>query len=227
MRLNAIASTLVLLLAACGGESGSTNLVVREQRGDTLVLSIRGDGTWGGAARLSQVASFGDAEGSDTVTLGQIIALASGPDGRIFATDAQRLAVRVFDNALNPLALWGRDGSGPAELRNPDGGLAVLSDGRVAVRDPGNARMQIFSPDGASAGEWRVVDAGLRTRDNFGLHGDTLLSRVVVKAEGPIDTWLYGLARIAPNGVVLDTARMPVVGSARQTLVARRGNNTA
>ena len=226
MRLNPTAAALVLLLTACGNYS-SSNTTVREQRGDTLVLSIRGGGTWGDAPQLSPVASFGDAEGSDTVTLGQIIALASGPDGRIFATDAQRLAVRVFDDSLTPLALWGRDGSGPAELRNPDGGLAVFSDGRVAVRDPGNARMQIFSPDGASAGEWRVVDAGLRTRDNFGLHGDTLLSRVVVKAEGPIDTWLYGLARIAPNGVVLDTAILPVVGSARQTLVARRGNNTA
>ena len=227
MRLTPIASALILLLASCGDDRGSSNSVVRDQRGDTLVLAIRGKGTWGGAARLAPVATFGEAEGSDTVILGRIIALAAAPDGRLVATDAQRLAVRVFDAALRPLALWGREGSGPAELRNPDGGLAVLSDGRVAVRDPGNARMQIFSSAGASGGEWRVVDAGLRTRDNFGLQGDTLLSRVVVMAEGPIDRWRYGLARIAPNGMVLDTVMLPTAGAARPTLVARRGNNTA
>ncbi len=121
--------------------------------------------------------------------------------------------------------MWGRDGSGPAELKNPDGGLAVFSDGRVAVRDPGNARLQLFGRTGASAGEWRVIDAGLRTRDNFGRQGDTLLSRVVTKAVGPIDSWQYGLARITPDGQVLDTVPLP--SGARATLVARRGGNTA
>lgn len=226
MRPTLTALAFVLLVASCAKrESGDT--VVREQRGDTLVLRISGSGTWGDRARLTSSAAFGEAEGSDTATIGQIIALATGPEGRVFATDAQRHGVRVFDEQLRPLAIWGRDGSGPAELRNPDGGLAVLSDGRVAVRDPGNARMQVFNPQGASAGEWRVVDAGLRTRDNFGLQGDTLLSRVVVVAEGPIETWRYGLARIAPNATVLDTVVIPTLGAGRQTLVARRGGNTA
>ncbi len=213
--------------AACRPNDAPSSDVVREQRGDTLVLTYRGTGSWGPSASLERSSAFGEAEGNDTVTLGQIRALASGSDGRVYATDGQRLAVRVFDTDLNAVALWGRDGSGPAELRNPDGGLAVFSDGRVAVRDPGNARLQLFSATGASAGEWRVVDAGLRTRDNFGLQGDTLLSRVVVNAEGPIDAWEYGLARIAPDGRVLDTIVNPALRLPRRTLVARRGNNTA
>lgn len=227
MRISVTLSAALLLVAACTSSDSDRSAVIREQRGDTLVLRISGDGTWGSGARLKQAAAFGDAEGTDTTTLGQIIALASGPDGRIYATDRQRLAVRVFDATLQPVALWGRDGSGPAELRNPDGGLAVFSDGRVAVRDPGNARMQIFARDGSDAGGWRVVDAGLRTRDNFGVQGDTLLSRVVVNAEGPIDAWEYGLARIAPTGEVLDTLSTPVASAPRPTLVARRGGNTA
>ena len=39
-------------------------------------------------------------------------------------------------------------GEGPGELNSPGGGLAVLTDGRVVVRDPGNQRLQVFSADG-------------------------------------------------------------------------------
>lgn len=213
-------------LASCA-ERATDSVTTREQRGDTLVLVHRGPGVWGDAAILARRASFGDADGSDTVTLGNIRAIAVGPDGRVFATDGQRLAVRVFDAQLRPLGLWGRDGSGPGELRNPDGGLAVLSDGRVVVRDPGNARAQVFAADGTPVATWRVVDAGLRTRENFGRQGDTLLSRVVVNATGPIDRWEYGLARIGGSGSVLDTVVPPAPLRPPRTLVARRGNNTA
>lgn len=212
-------------VAACDGSPSSES--TREVRGDTLVIREAGAGRWGDAARLVRRATVGEAEGDDTVALGGILAIAVGADGRTFATDGQRLSVRVFDAGLRPLALWGRDGSGPGELRNPDGGLAVLSDGRVAVRDPGNARLQVFAPDGTPSDEWRVVDAGLRTRDNFGLQGDTLLSRVVVSYEGPIEAWQYGFARIAPDGRVLDTIALPPAALAPATLVARRGGNTA
>jgi hypothetical protein len=219
-------STAVLLAAACT-EGARAPDSMREQRGDTLVIVHRGAGTWGDSARLVRRATFGEADGSDTVTLGEIRAIAVGPSGRVFAVDGQHLAIRVFDADLKVVGLWGRDGAGPGELRNPDGGLAVLSDGRVVVRDPGNARAEVFSADGRSAASWRVIDAGLRTRENFGQHGDTLLSRVVVDYTGPINQWKYGLARIAPDGRVVDTVRVPPAELAAATLVARRGNNTA
>lgn len=224
MRLPLIA--LAALLASCNDTEAPNASTTRTQRGDTLVLRHAGLGEWGADATLERVASFGEAEGSDSVTLGEIVALAEG-SGRVYATDRQRLGVRVFDGALRPVAIWGRAGSGPGELRNPDGGLAVFSDGRVAVRDPGNARLQLFRLDGSSAGEWRVVDAGLRTRDNFGVSVDTLLSRVVTKAQGSIDTWEYGFARIAADGRVVDTVSTPTATIPRATLVARRGGNTA
>ncbi|MCC7115486.1 MAG: hypothetical protein IT520_14000 [Burkholderiales bacterium] len=195
--------------------------------GDTLVIRWRGEGVWGAGARLVPEATFGAADGNDTVTLGGIVALAEGRDGRIFATDGQRRAVRVFDSTLRPVAIWGRDGRGPGELGAPDGGLAVLRDGRVAVRDPGNARIQLFGPDGAPAGQWAVIEPGLRTRDNFGISGDTLLSRVVTDNSGPIESWTYGLARVSGDGRVIDTIAIPVGRLPRATLVARRGGNTA
>lgn len=222
-----VASVLVSLVASACSDASRTSTLTTEQRGDTLVVAYRGVGSWGDGVRLVRRASFGEADGSDTVTLGEIRAIAVGPDGRVFAVDGQRLAVRVFDADLGVLGVWGRDGAGPGELRNPDGGLAVLSDGRVVVRDPGNGRAEVFDADGRPAGSWRVVDPGLRTRDNFGRQGDTLLSRVVVDATGPIDRWTYGLARIAPDARVLDTVVPPVPTLTAPTLVARRGNNTA
>lgn len=227
MRIAPCTSAALLVLAACTGDDLARGDAVRSQRGDTLVLQIGGEGRWGREASLREAAAFGEADGSDTAILGQIVALAVGPDDRVYATDRQRLGVRVFDAELRAIGIWGRDGSGPGELRNPDGGLAVFSNGRVAVRDPGNARLQLFGVGGGSAGEWRVVDAGLRTRENFGRQGDTLLSRVVVRADGPIDSWVYGLMRIAPDGRVLDTLSFPLAPNARPSLVARRGGNTA
>ena len=219
---------VVALCTACAPQDRpDSSGPFREQRGDTTVVRSQGAGLWEDGARLVRAAGIGAASGSDTVTFGEITAIALGPDGGIYATDGQRLAVRVFGAELQPLAIWGRSGSGPGELQGPDGGLAVLPDGRVAVRDPGNARLQLFNGEGAPAGEFRVIPGDLRTRDPFGRQGDTLLSRVVVDATGPIDTWSYGLARISPEGTVLDTLALPAPALPPQRLVARRGNNTA
>lgn len=225
VRAAARTGVLAGALVACAGPDPRTP--TRAQRGDTLVVSHRGDGVWGDAPQLERRSAFGEADGNDTVTLGEIRAIAVSDDGRVFATDGQRPGVRVFDAELRAVALWSRDGAGPGELRNPDGGLAVLSDGRVVVRDPGNGRAEVFGADGQPSASWRVIDAGLRSRDNFGQHGDTLLTRVVVDYTGPIDQWRYGLARIAPDGRLLDTVALPTPTLSPPTLVARRGNNTA
>lgn len=225
-KVTALGASL-LFAAACDASPSSSSGLTRETRGDTLVLRYSGAGSWGEGARLERAATFGETEGNDTVLLGRIVALAAGDDDRVYATDGQLLSLRVFDDALRPVGLWGRSGSGPGELKNPDGGLAVLSDGRVALRDPGNARLQLFNRDGSPAGVYSVIDAGLRTRDNFGLQGDTLLSRIVVDYSGSIDQWKYGFARIAPDGRILDTVRVPDGELSPAKLVARGGGNTA
>ncbi len=210
--------------AACG-DAGQP-VVARTRAGDTTVVQYRGtpDGL---AATLRLTATFGAAEGGDTVALGRIAALAVGATGRVYALDAALPAIRVFDATLNAVAIWSRSGSGPGELRSTDGGLAVLADGRVAVRDPGNARLTLLDSTGRHAASYGVISAGLRTRDNFGRSGDTLLSRVVVDATGPIDEWQYGLARISPAGTIIDTVRAPTPTLPKLALVARARGNTA
>jgi hypothetical protein len=170
---------------------------------------------------------FGIEAGSDTATLGEISALTLAPDGRVLALDANIPAVRVFDADLRPIAIWGRRGAGPGEFNGPDGGLAVLSDGRIAVRDPNNARIQLLGPDGRDAGSWGVISAQFRARTNFSRMGDTLLSRVVMDQNVSIDQWRFGLMRIAPDGRVLDTLLLPKSDLPTLTLKARRGGNNA
>lgn len=53
----------------------------------------------------------------------------------------------------------GREGGGPGEYKQPDG-LTVLPDGRVLVRDPGNARITVYSPMGDFLEDWRHPAGG-------------------------------------------------------------------
>ncbi len=93
MRIRLIVVAQAALIASCTPADTEGREDVRTQRGDTLVVGIRGAGAWGAATQLQRVAAFGEAEGTDDVTLGNIIAIATAPD-RIYATDGQRHAVR-------------------------------------------------------------------------------------------------------------------------------------
>jgi NHL repeat-containing protein len=83
-------------------------------------------------------------------------ALAVGPDGSLYVTDdSQR--VTVISPAGKVLRRWGKPGSGPGEFKfiqpeptNPTrlGKIAVGPGGNVYVSDSGNARVQVFTPQG-------------------------------------------------------------------------------
>ena len=84
-------------------------------------------------------------------------ALALGPDGNLYVTDLSQ-RVTVISPAGTVLRRWGKPGTGPGEFRfiAPDptsptetlGKIAVGPDGKVYVSDSGNARVQVFTPDG-------------------------------------------------------------------------------
>jgi streptogramin lyase len=84
-------------------------------------------------------------------------ALAIGPDGNLYVTDVSQ-RVTVISPAGTVLHRWGKPGSGPGELKfipgdptvptDVDGKIAVGPDGDVYVSDSGNARVQVFTPEG-------------------------------------------------------------------------------
>jgi DNA-binding beta-propeller fold protein YncE len=80
-------------------------------------------------------------------------ALALGPDGFLYVTDACNHRIQVFDREGNLVRLFGQPGSAPGELNYPYD-LAFDEDGNLNIVEYGNHRVQKFSPTGESLGVW-------------------------------------------------------------------------
>jgi hypothetical protein len=118
---------LLVVVAACVaaacGEAGDA------RRGSTLT----------GVVDLT----IGSMEGDDELVFGRVSGLVLHPDGRIIVSDVQANQVRVFSPAGEFLFAFGREGAGPGEMSGPCC-LAFDRDGRLWVRDGGNARYSVF-----------------------------------------------------------------------------------
>jgi hypothetical protein len=136
-------------------------------------------------------------------------ALAVGPDGNLYVTDMSQ-RVTVISPAGTVLRRWGRPGSGPGEFKftsvdptNPTdihGQIAVGRNGMVYVSDSGNARVQVFTPQG------RFV----RQLGSFGSGKGQFLSpyHLAVDATGDVyvaDDQAGTLSKFSPAGQVLWT----------------------
>ena len=133
--------------------------------------------------------------------------LAIGPDGNLYVTDVSQ-RVTVISPAGTVLRRWGKPGSGPGEFRfisvdptNPadvHGDIAVGPAGEVYVSDSGNARVQMFTPDGRFIRQFGSEGSG---------KGQFLqLYHVVVDSAGNVyvtDDGAETLAKFSPAGTVL------------------------
>jgi sugar lactone lactonase YvrE len=95
--------------------------------------------------------------------------LAVGPDGNLYVTDlSQRVTVISPDGTV--LRRWGKPGSGPGEFKFIPGdprtptavqaSITVSPDGDVYVSDSGNARVQVFTPDGGFVRQFGSFGSG-------------------------------------------------------------------
>lgn len=211
---------------ACGGsnDAGVSATVERDSIGDTLVVRTLAGSLWGDEkGQLVPELTIGVLDGPEELIFGNLRALAVDPNGRIFALDGQIPAVRVFDIEGQFMRTIGRHGEGPGELGQPDSGMRILSDGRLVVRDPGNARLQVFDAAGEALETWPVIPGGFNTSSPMlGSRGDTLLTPVLIDREADVSEWAMGLQRVGPDGSIADTLRQPDAGYEAPTLEARR-----
>ncbi len=224
--LAAPATFLALVLTAgCGGDAdaGSTLEVVRDTVADTLVVRTVAGSEWGAGATLVPEVTIGVMEGDEHYMFGTLRSMAVGPDGTIYVMDGQIPAVRVYDADGTYRTTLGRNGEGPGEFGQPDGGMAILSDGRLVVRDPGNARLQVFGPDGQAIDTWPVISGGFHTSTPLYMGpGDTLLTPVLMDAQADVSEWRSGLQRMSPvDGSIVDTLEVPDVGYEAPQIEAR------
>lgn len=227
-------TVFVLSLALVACSAGATDAIAsgalvaeRTTAGDTSVVRTVSGSTWGTVATLEPEVQIGVLEGDEHEMFGSVWAIAADTAGRMYVLDRQANALRVFDADGRFVNTWGRKGAGPGEFRSPDGGLAVLSDGRVVVRDPGNARLQLFSRDGEPLETWSVIAGNWRSRDPFYRSGDTLLTPLPYGEIKDITDVTMALYVIAPSGQLTDTLPLPSTGLPPSPLRARNGGNNA
>jgi hypothetical protein len=115
------------------------------------------------------------------------------------ARDAGSRAIMVLSATGERIALWGRTGDGPGELRNPSN-LRWVGDDLLLASRPGVVGR--YSADGTLRGEYRVEPLELL----ISLGGD--FADELVPHSGP-------------EGVRLEIVRFPLTGGPRQVLVAQ------
>lgn len=104
---------------------------------------------WGAAsAPFTLVEVLGSGASGDTVLFARPLALETGSDGTRYVLDQRARQIWMFDRSGDAVGSFGRSGEGPGEFGSPVD-LAVLSDGSVAVLDPGNLRISYFESDGS------------------------------------------------------------------------------
>jgi hypothetical protein len=217
---------VLLLVSGCAGasESGSHGdlEVERTYVGDTLVVRTVAGSAWDGQARLVPEVAIGELDGELEYLFGSIRSLAVADDGTVYVVDSQVPELRVYDAEGVFRKVLGRPGEGPGEIKQPDGGLAVLSDGRVLVRDPGNGRIQVYSPAGDPLATW-PIRGGFNTSTPFHqTWADEVHAVILLDPEADVRDWRTGLVRFGPDGVPGDTLVPPDFGYEAATVEARR-----
>lgn len=172
------------------------------------------------AARLSLELSIGDAgDAPREYQFASVVDIVVSQDGTIWVLDGdgtvtggQTPLLRQYDSEGRFLRQVGGEGSGPGEYRAPSG-LALLPDGRVALRDFTLAdRLTLFLPDGSFDVTWPIPD-GLFW--NFRASGAIQVDLCGVswlrfkEARRAPPNRLMGFLRLRPDGSVVDTVPLP------------------
>lgn len=98
-------------------------------------------------SRPAAVWSVGTDEGESWEMLSNVMAMAFDRTDHLYVLDQGNHRVLVFDAAGRFVRQFGKQGGGPGEFQAPMG-LAVLSDGRIAVLDAGRRAYSLFTPAG-------------------------------------------------------------------------------
>jgi hypothetical protein len=159
----ALSATLLLAVAACGGDSASTASapMVQDSAG-VRIITNPGGGAWSAddAWRVEEDLRIGVAEGDPEFQFGALVGVDADAEGRIVTLDQQASRIRVFSADGDLLHAFGRTGGGPGELSqalSPATSVFFEADGSIAVPDLGNTRLARFSVTGEALDSPRLA----------------------------------------------------------------------
>ena len=205
--LGAVASTFAL--AACEADSGSSAAgpdVVIETIGDTTVVRTVSGSVWTAEATLVPEVSIGELDGAEEYLFGNIWSIAVDDDRSVYMLDAQAHHVRVFDSQGAYVKTLGRRGEGPGEFGSAEA-IALLPDGRLAVRDSRNQRIEVFGPGIGQTEQWGY-EAG-NSGSNSPLYTDAQGRTFVLTRDLSADMFDRHIIVLGPDGTNLDTLPEP------------------
>ena len=225
-RAHALIAALALEgLLACSGTDTESPFAWRstvDTVGDTVVVRTLSGSVWEDTATFEEEVRIGVLDGPDEYILGSVSGVAVTRSGDIYVVDQQVPAVRKYAPDGTYLGDLGREGGGPGEYRRPES-IAILPDGRMLLRDPGNGRINIYGPDGGSLTSWRLP-AGGTFHTSRPLYVDTAgntFTMVLLVHDADVTEWTYGLARYNHAGEITDTLRVPTWEHGPATITAR------
>ncbi|MDE0358573.1 MAG: 6-bladed beta-propeller [Gammaproteobacteria bacterium] len=212
MRTDALAllPAAAVLLTACGPDadppSGSAPETVTETIGDTTVVRTLSGSVWGTEATLVPEVAIGWLDGPEEYLFGSIRSIAVADDGTVFVLDLQAQHVRVFDSLGVYVETLGRRGEGPGEFSEAEA-IAVLPDGRLAVRDPENQRVTVFGRGQGEVAEWGYTGS-IQTLSP--LYTDTRGRTWLLAGDlDRVDALVMEILLLGPDGTHLDTIPTP------------------
>ena len=203
------AATTAFTLAACetGTESPvSEPEVVFETIGDTTVVRTLSGSVWGAEATLVPEVSIGELDGPEEYLFGRVSSIAVDDDQTVYAFDPQAQHVLVYDSLGTYVETLGRPGEGPGEFSRAEA-MALLPDGRLVVRDPGNNRLEVFVPGTGESAQWRYEVVGLHSF--FPLYTDVNGRTFLRTSDLARDGMATHLIVFGPDGTQVDTLPEP------------------
>lgn len=200
---------IVLTAAACGTDAGTPDgrpNVVTEKIGDTTVVRTLSGSVWHAGAALVPEVSIGELEGPEEYLFGSIWSIAVDNDRNVYVFDEQAQYVRVFDSEGVYMETLGGRGEGPGEFSRAEA-IALLPDGRLVVRDPGNMRIEVFGPGTGRTEQWRYNSGYAYSMSP--LHTDALARTFLVTRDVSRDGFVMHIIVIGPDGTHVDTLPEP------------------
>lgn len=195
----------IVLLAGCSRGDWEA---VSYERGDTTVVRTVAGSAWGGPARLVERARIAAAPSDTADGIRLVTALASGPNGDVYVVDGERPAVRLHDRDGRYVRAFVAALGQPGHYTQPDG-VAVLSDGRVVIRDPRRSQLVVYSPRGTYLERWPHPSGVYSPMPLISDAEDRLYTRVVYNPGAPREEWREGVVRYGRDGTIEDTIPDP------------------